>query len=116
MGVNEFSFGKVIYAQNNQVYRLGTLSRKESFMKIHIYSHAGHGSGIVSIGFHYNEYVVKHVIQSDCSCTFYSDSSNTIYVKVPSGALNSMIATSNFYGTINVGYNVSLPSDASEIS
>ena len=113
--VGGVSVGTINYAQNNQYYQLGRLTDDSSFITVNIASHSEGSSGVASIARHYNGNVHKSVIGSICSCKLFHDANYYIYVYVPSGALNSMLAVSNKKGRVAISYNVTLPSDAVEI-
>lgn len=105
-------FGSVLYGQNDQYYRIGLLGEDFSTMVLFISSHAhANNFGICSICKNYKGGYLKSVVGS-VTVNIYADSSGVVFVKVPSGELVSMTALGNSQNLINVGYGVSLPSDA----
>lgn len=77
-----------------------------------ISSHANAGYfGILSICKNYRGGYFKSVVGSVGVYT-YVDSSGVLFVKVPLGELVSITILSNTQNNVNVGYGVSLPSDA----
>lgn len=105
-------FGSVLYGQNDQYYRIGLLEKDSSMLVLFISSHANVGNfGICSICKNYRGGYFKNVVGS-VSVNIYADSRGVVFVKVPSGELVSITILSNTQNNVNVGYGVSLPSDA----